>query len=62
MVKSIVLPRCVYDGSEGEVLSWQLHGFGDASKQAYCAIVYLVCETTRGIHVSLLSSKTRVAP
>ena len=62
VVKSIVLPRCVYDGSEGEVLSWQLHGFGDASKQAYCAIVYLVCETTRGIHVSPLSSKTRVAP
>ena len=61
-VKSIVLPRCVYEGCEGEILSWQLHGFGDASKQAYCAVVYLVCVTTKGIHVSLLSSKTRVAP
>ena len=61
-VKSIVLPRCIYEGCEGEVLSWQLHGFGDASKQAYCAVVYLVCVTTKGIHVSLMSSKTRVAP
>ena len=61
-VKSVVLPRCLYDGSEGEVLSCQLHGFGDASMKAYCAVVYLVCETTKGTHVTLLCSKTRVAP
>ena len=61
-VKSVVLPRCLYDGSEGEVISCQLHGFGDASMKAYCAVIYLVCETTKGIHVTLLCSKTRVAP
>ena len=60
-VKSVVLPRCLYDGSEGEVLSCQLHGFGDASMKAHCAVIYLVCETTKGIHVTLLCSKTRVA-
>ena len=52
----------MYEGCEGEILSWQLHGFGNASKQVYCAVVYLVYVTTGGIHVSLLSSKTRVAP
>ena len=39
-----------------------MHGLGDAGKQAYCAVVYLVCVAIRGVHVSLLSSKTRVVP
>ena len=30
--------------------------------KAYCAVVYLVCDTTKSIHVTLLCSKTRVAP
>ena len=30
--------------------------------KAYCAAVYLVCETTKSIHVILVFSKTRVAP
>ena len=38
-------------------------GFGDASKIAYCACVYLVCKLDSGLtQVSLLASKTRVAP
>ena len=61
-VKAISLPRCFYDGSEGEILNCQIHGFGDASKKAYCAVVYLVYETTNGVHTTLLCSKTRVAP
>ena len=41
---------------------YYLHGFADASKKAYCAVVYLVCETGGERSVRLLTSKTRVAP
>ena len=61
-VGTISIPRCVYDESEGEILSIQLHGFGDASKKAYSAVIYLVYETSKGIFTKLLCSKTRVAP
>ena len=40
-----------------------LHGFGDASERAYCAMVYLVYHTADSqAHASLVASKTRVAP
>lgn len=40
-----------------------LHGFGNASKKAYCAMVYLVYHTECGkTHVRLVASQTRVAP
>ena len=58
----ITTPRCMLDGLEGQILKTSLHGFGDASKKAYCATVYLVCETTEGIYSKLISSKTRIAP
>ena len=58
----IEIPRCYYEGVEGEILSYSLHGFGDASKKAYSAVVYLVCQTTKGVYTRLLTSKTRVAP
>ena len=36
---------------------------GDASKKAYCAMVYFVYHTKDGkAHVRLVASKTRVAP
>ena len=60
-IGTICVPRCVTT-SKGNVLSRQLHGFADASMRAYCAMVYLVEETTEGIFVTLLSAKTRVAP
>ena len=44
------------------MMSYELHGFGDASDRAYCAMVYLVCVTNSGIFVLLMASKTRVAP
>ena len=56
------VPRCYYEGEEGEVLSYSLHGFGDASKKVYSAVVYLVCQTTKGVYTRLLTSKIRVAP
>ena len=39
-----------------------LHGFCDASKTAYCAMVYAVYKDGEDVKVSLLTSKTRIAP
>ena len=61
-VQSIRLPRCLYDKSEGEIFNCQIHGFGDASSKAYCAVIYLVYQTNKGVESRLLCSKTRVAP
>ena len=44
------------------MLQCWLHGFGDASQRAYCAMVYLVYHQTSGVYSSLLAAKPRVAP
>ncbi len=41
-VKTISVPRCMLEGMKGEIISTSLHGFGDASKNHYCAMIYLV--------------------
>lgn len=61
-VNSITLDRCVYDSPSEEVLSCELHGFGDASEKAYCAVVYFVYRTSAGVRVRLVTAKTRIAP
>ena len=58
----IEIPRCYSEGVEGEVLSYSLHGFGDASKKAYSAVVYLVCQTTKGVSTRLLTFKDKSSP
>ena len=58
----ISLPRCLYDKETGAINSCYLHGFADASKNAYCAMIYLVYETDKGIFSRLICAKTRVAP
>ena len=61
--KGIRVNRCLYDMGKESVTECYLHGFGDASKKAYCAMVYFVYRTTDGkTHVRLVASKTRVAP
>ena len=59
---SILVPRCVLEGVQGEIIVTTIHGFGDASKAAYCALVFILYETTLGTFSTLLCAKTRVAP
>lgn len=41
----------------------QLHGFSDASEDAYSGVVYVRATDTHGtVHTSLVIAKTRVAP
>lgn len=61
-VRGISVSRCIYDGPKQEVLECYLHGFGDASNRAYCAVVYFVCRTHDGVYTRLLTSRSRVAP
>ena len=58
----IEVKRCIYDHPREEVEECSLHGFADASKKAYCGVVYLVYRTQEGRCARMLCSKTRVAP
>ena len=58
----IIFNRCLYQSVHEEVLQCWLHGFGDASQRAHCAMVYLVYHQTSGVYSSLLAAKPRVAP
>ncbi|XP_037047230.1 uncharacterized protein LOC119082017 [Bradysia coprophila] len=50
-------------GKGGETVDFQLHGFSDASEDAYAACVYSrVIDHNGTIQVTLITSKTRVAP
>ena len=60
--KVIAAPRWILPRIKDQIFRVSLHGFGDASKKAYCAAVYLVAETTGSIYSTLLCSKTRTAP
>ena len=60
--QTITIRRCLYGQMEEEVIECHLHGFGDASKRAYCTLFYLVTHQVSGIYVQLLTLKTRVAP
>ena len=60
-VQQISIPRCVH-GMKTKSAKYSLHGFVDASLKVYCAVIYFVCESREGVTVTLLASKTRVAP
>ena len=61
--QTFATPRCYLDGAtDGEVISFQLCGFCDASCKAYAAVVYLLLETSAGCKVQFVASKIRVAP
>ena len=61
-VDYIAIRRYYFSTVNKKVSSTSLHGFGDASKGAYCAVVYLCVETEDGYTTSLEASKSRVLP
>ena len=55
-------PRCYFDKAT-RVSSVELHGFCNASELAYAAVIYLrFTDTDNNIQISLVTSKTKVAP
>ena len=62
-IKTISFPRCFLEKHQGDRVRYQLHGLADASKKAYCAMVYLVCKSSQSTCCTkLLCAKSRVAP
>ena len=56
------IPRCYYP-RHADVASVQLHGFCDASEAAYAGVVYFRAQGKYDdVYVSLIISKTKVAP
>jgi hypothetical protein len=62
LLMTVRIPRC-YSPSKETIVSTQLHGFSDASEEAYAGVVYLRIEySTKRVHTSLVISKTKVYP
>ncbi|XP_033228869.1 uncharacterized protein LOC117180478 [Belonocnema kinseyi] len=59
--KTLKIPRCYVLGI-GEIQEIQLHVFCDVSEQAFAACAYFRIQGTRGMKVSLVIAKSRVAP
>ena len=61
LLQEIQLPRCYY--ASEDPLSIQLHGFSDASREAYGAVIYVrATYPTMQPTVELVISKSKVAP
>lgn len=56
----IKIPR--WTGYSSKNQNTSIHGFADASEEAYAAVVYLRTEIHNKIHISLIAAKTKVAP
>ena len=61
-VGCIVIPCCIYRGISDKIIACSLHSFGDASSNAFCAMIYIVLEMLTTRFVRLIASKARVAP
>jgi hypothetical protein len=56
------IPR-YYFPKDVDIVRYQLHGFSDASEDAYAGVAYLRGEDNQGgIHVRLVMAKTKVSP
>lgn len=61
LLEKIRIPRWIHTSKSNTKA--QLHGFCDASTDAYAAVIYLrIIDADGTIHVSLIASKTRVVP
>lgn len=56
------IKRYCMDIDPQEINSIELHGFGDASKEAYGACIYIRYERNSKVCCNLVTSKTCVAP
>lgn len=59
-MEEIRIPRWIKGFARRSQL--EIHGFADASERAYGAVVYLRVEEAGEVHVTLLQSKSKVAP
>lgn len=58
----IKIPRC-YFKADSFIVSKQVHGFSDASKSAYAAVMYLRTEYDTGaVEIKIIAAKTKVSP
>ena len=61
-LRQVHVPRC-YFPKQAQILTFQLHGFSDASEDAYAAVVYFrMTDRDGAVYTSLVASKTKVAP
>ena len=61
-LSTIHIPWC-YSSVKFSVSSMQLHGFSNASEEAYAGVVYLRLVDSMGkVHTAIVMSKTRVSP
>ena len=61
-IKQIRVPRYVFSGFQDSVSEIDLCGFCDASKDAYCAVIYVRAEESHGVCTRIVTAKTKVAP
>lgn len=62
LLSNIHIPRCYFD-KKSQIATVQLHGFSDASENAYAAVVYLrMIDTFGKVQISLVTARTKVAP
>ena len=62
LLTNVHIPRHYYS-KMAKPASIQLHGFSDASENAYTGVVYLrSVDVSNNVHVSLVISKSKVAP
>ena len=61
-LSTVRLSRCYYLKSS-KIVDTQLHGFSDASEDAYAGVVYpRSVDESNHVHISLVTSKTKVSP
>ena len=60
-MKEIQIQGCVISANVNET-KYNLHTFADASKEAYCATVYLLCKLQNQVSSNIIAAKTRLPP